>query len=257
MILKIFWQLLKTDLIQVRKSFTENFINLLIWTICTIFINVYVMQKLGLSQNYGELMIAGIIVSAIWFQMIHHIFTSVADFCGERHIDYNLTLPISNILIFIKSICTYIIHGLIFSILGLLICKAMLLDKMILSKISIIHLSISLILSSIFFSTFTLCLIGYCPNPGAIGNVIHRVMFPLWFMGGFLFPWETLYKMTPSLGIISLLNPYTHITEMLRVATIGQKGFLPFLPSCGALIIMTLVVGYMGMKKLKKRLDFI
>jgi len=254
---KIFWQLLKTDLrIFFKRRFWENFINLVIWAACVIFINAHVLQKLGLQQNYGELMIAGVMVSAAWFQMIPHIFNNVADFFGERHIDYHLTLPLSNYFIFIKSACFYFINILIFSLIGLFLSKVMLLDKMTLSKISSFHFFISLTFTTIFFSFFTLFLISICKHPGDIGNIISRIIFPLWY-AGFGVPWRTLYDTLPILGVISLLNPFTYMTETLRVATIGQQNFLPFWPSSLALIVITLITGYVGILKIKKKLDFI
>jgi len=254
---RIFWQLLKTELIFIKKSFLENFINMLIWVVCTILINVHILKKLGLQQNYEDIFIGGVIVAAIGFQIFSHIFNHVADFSGEKHIDYYFTLPISNYLIFIKSACAYIINGFVFSLAAFFICKIMLLDKMILSNVFILRFIISIILSSTFFGFFTLFLVSICKHPGSIGKIFSRIIFPLWFLGGFVFPWKTLYDMMPTLGVLSLLNPYTHMTEMLRVATVGQKNFLPFWPSSLALTIIILITGYIGIKKIKKKLDFI
>lgn len=255
--LKIFWALLKTDLTHVRHAFKDNAINLFVWATCTIFINVYVMQKMGLSNNYGNLIVGSIIVTSIWFQMISHIFMNVADYCGDRYIQYHFTLPISNTLIFIKSMCAYTVSGFIAGTLGLLICKIMMFNTLSLSAISLPYFVIALFLSSAFFSSFTLWITSITKNPSKIGNAINRIIFPLWFLGGFLFPWMVLYDMLPTIGIITLLNPYVHMTESLRVATVGQEGFLPFWPSCITLIIMTVGIGSLGIKKLKKRLDFI
>ena len=254
---KIFWELLKTVLIFIKQSFKDNTINLFIWATCTIFINVYVMQKMGLPGNYGDLMVAGIIVSAIWFQMIGTVFTNVADFSGDRYIQYHFTLPISNTLIFIKSMCASTISGFIAGIVGLIICKMMLFNTFILSHISIPYFIIALLLSSGFFSAFTMFLISITKNPHEIGNAINRIIFPLWFLGGFLFPWMVLYNVMPSLAIVTLLNPYIHMTESLRVATIGQSGFLPFWPSCAMLIFIIIILGISGIKLLKNRLDFL
>jgi len=254
---KIFWQLLKTELLFVRKNFFDNFINMFIWATCTLLINVHVLKRLGLQQNYDDLFIGGLIVAGIGFQIFAHIFKHVADFSGEKHIDYYLTLPISNYLVLIKSVCAYMVDGFIFGILALFICKMMLLDNMILSNISILHFLIALILTSAFFGCFTLFLVSICQNPGSIGNIFPRIIFPLWFVGGFAFPWETLYHTVPILGLLNLLNPYTYMTEMLRVATVGQQNFLPFWPSVLMLVLITFMTGYLGIKKIKKRLDFI
>ena len=254
---KIFWQLLKTDLIQLRNAFKDNFINLFIWGVCTIFINVYIMQKMGLSNGYSDLIVGGIMVSGMSFQMFSHLFSNVSDFTGDQYIHYQFILPISNILIFIKSICAYTINGFIFGILGLSICKMMLFNTMNLTQINIFYLFISLLLSSLFFGTFTLFLSSIIKNPKLIGTAFSRIIFPLWFLGGFLFPWAVLYKTAPFVALINLLNPYVHMTESLRVATIGQKEFLPFWPSCIALILMAISLSIISIKKLKKRLDFI
>ncbi|USO02305.1 MAG: ABC transporter permease [Alphaproteobacteria bacterium] len=254
---RIFWQLLKTDLIFFKRRFIEAFINLAIWVVCTIFVNVYVLQKLGLQQGYGQLMVAGIMVSAAWFEMLPHMINAVSDFFGDRHIDYHLTLPMSNYLIFIKSVCAYIIDVFVFTIIGLIFAAVLMSDQVHLSQISPLHMSIAIILTSVFFGSFILFLTSICKNPGYIGTVISRIIFPLWFLGGFAFPWETLYEIAPTISYIALINPYTYMTEMLRVATIGQQGFLPFWPSALALITLTVITGYMGIQRLKYKLDFI
>ena len=255
--LKIFIHLLKTDLIQMIKDFKDSMVNLIIWAVCTIFINVYVMQKMGLSHNYSDLIIGGMVVSVISFQTIPRVVATVSDFCGDRHIQYHLILPISNKLFFLKSVCTHAINGFIFGILGLILCKVMLFHTMDLTKISILHFVIALSLSSLFFGAFTLWAISITKHPGKIGNVINRILFPLWFLGGFLFSWSILYQMLPTLAVLNLLNPYVHMTEILRGSTIGFIGFLPFWPSCGALVIIATFLGIWGFHKIKRRLDFI
>lgn len=258
---KVFWLLLKTDIEHIFKNMPGNVLNLLCWTICSLFVNVYVMQRMGVPSNYSELIAGSMIVSTIYFQMIPHIFTNVADYCGDRIIQYQLTLPIAPKLVFIKQMCTYAINGVIFGVITLCVCKAVLFYSISLSKICWWKFIIALTLSSAFFGSFTMWVSSVTQYPSKIGDIINRLLFPLWFLGGFLFPWVVLYRMLPWAALLNLLNPYVHMTEALRGAMVGPvlggDVFLPFWYSCGALIVFTSIFGFWAVVKLKKRLDFV
>ena len=120
---------------------------------------------------------------------------------------------------------------------------------------------IALILSSSFLGAFTLWVSGMTQHPQKIGNMINRVLFPLWFLGGFLFPWVVLDRMLPVVATLNLLNPYVHMTEAIRGAMVGPMlggdVFLPFWSSCGVLILFTGIFGFLAVAKLRKRLDFV
>ena len=82
-----------------------------------------------------------------------------------------------------------------------------------------------------------------------------RVMFPMWMLGCFQFTWQLLYSKSPVLAYILLLNPFVYTMEGMRASVMGQAGSLP-LPVCfTATLGFTLLLGYIAVRRIMKRLD--
>ena len=84
-----------------------------------------------------------------------------------------------------------------------------------------------------------------------------RIVFPLWFLGGFEFSWNSVHLIAPKLSYLLLLNPIIYMTEGVRAALLGQDGMISFWICCLVLSVMFVGVGYWSFKALKKRLDFV
>ena len=56
---------------------------------------------------------------------------------------------------------------------------------------------------------------------------------------------------------IALLNPLLYPMEGIRAAFFGQGGFISFWFCISMLSFFTILFGFIGIKRLKKRLDFI
>ena len=88
-------------------------------------------------------------------------------------------------------------------------------------------------------------------------NAFMRIVYPLWFLGGFQFSWKVLHDCSPTLATLNLLNPYVYSMESMRAAALGQHDYLPFWYCIGALVLFTIMFASWGIIRLKKRLDFI
>ena len=84
-----------------------------------------------------------------------------------------------------------------------------------------------------------------------------RLMFPLWFLGGFQFSWKALYNLNHYIGYLGLISPYTYAHEAARVAVLGQHDFLPFWFCIGVLVIGSITFGVLGYLGIKRSLDLV
>ena len=253
----VFKNLLKIDLKLFGEIFWDKVIDLFIWVTCTILIMGYVMPLLGLASDYGVFQLAGLVASAGLFEVFPSVMNLVSDFEGDRLISYELILPAPSLLIFIKIITNYALSAIILGLCVVPMGKLILWNQFDLTQINIIQFALMLIMSGIFYGVFTLWISSLCKSVSRVGNVWMRFIFPLWFLGGFQFSWNVLYKLAPKLANINLLNPMTYIMEGMRAALLGQTGYISVWFCIAALSVFIMIFSCIAIKRLKKRLDFV
>src|ERR1700721_736051 len=87
-------QLIHADLTIFKQIFFDKFIDLTIWVVLSIVVMGYIMPFFGLSHDYGTFQLGGVIAAAGLFELFSNVVELVADFEGDRVINYSLTLPI-------------------------------------------------------------------------------------------------------------------------------------------------------------------
>lgn len=255
--MNIFFQLLKTDLKLFRKNIKDKTINVIIWSAALCTIATYILPAFGTSQDYSVLEALGIVIGVIGFETNAQIFLLLADLEGDRHLSYYFILPLSNFLIFVRLAILYTINGLFLCILTIPVIKLILGNRLDLTQIHVPYFIITLLITNLFFSFFSFLLLSFIKNIEQCENVLMRVLFPLWFFGGFSFSFKIALQTAPFLAYISLISPYTYATEAIRSASLGPLEYLPIEISFGVLILMTVLAGFFGIKRLKNKLDFI
>lgn len=254
---RTFWNLLLADLLIFKQIFWDKLINLLIWVFCILVVMGYIMPSFGLSSNYGSFILAGMLASAGFFEVYPSVVGLISDFEGDQVISYYLTLPIKPSLILVKSMSYFAISAATMSLFILPFGKIILWNNFSLSQISIPRLILIFVLFNVFYGTLTLWVACKIENMTKLGNVWMRFIFPMWFFGGFQFSWQVLYKISPTLAYVNLINPMTYIMEGTRAAVLGQEGNLPFWFCATMIAIISILCGLHAIVRLKKRLDFV
>lgn len=253
----LFWQLLHVEFLIFKQTIVDKLLNSFVWAGTTIPIAGYILPLFGLSPEYAAFFAAGFGISCGWFEIFPQVANLIADLEGERHIDYQLTLPLSSWLIFLKMACATMANTFLMNTVSLSMAKVMLWHNFSLTKLSLIKLLIMLIVSSFFFGCFTILMASIVKNMSTIGNTFMRVMHPLCWLGGFQFSWKAICSFAPWLGYGILLNPYLYAAEGMRAAILGQSGYLPFWPCICMLLLFSVLFAWLGISRLKRRLDFI
>ena len=250
-------ELIKTDLKIFRKIAISKSIDVFIWVVSMILVFAYIMPSFGLSADYGGFMVASLCSSAGLGPSIGYIAEMVADFEGNRIIDYTITLPMPSWLVFVRLVIYYTIAFSTISILVLPVGKLLLWNSFSFAQFSFWRFGLIFLLSNIFYGVLSLIAASYVHSLVRVDSVWTRLIYPLWFFGCFQFSWESLYKSSPILAYINLLNPITYPAEGTRAAVLGQAGSLNFWFCAFALCIFIVLGGWHAIVRLKKRLDFV
>jgi len=255
--IRIFCLLLQTKFATINRVLTDKSIDFYIWEVCTLLVSGYLMQSFGLSSDYGPFQLGSILASLGLFEMYGNAITLISDIEGERVISYYLTIPTNAITVLSSYVFYYTIINTIITIVAIPIAKIILLDKFILANVAWLQLLLFIVLMNFVCATATLLFSAFIPSIDKVGRIWMRIIFPLWFLGGFNFSWFSVNAKIPWISYFMLLNPITYMTEGIRAALIGQDGNLNFWLCCVVLTITFGVTSILAYKALKKRLDFV
>ena len=235
----------------------DKMINSLIWSTLNIIIFTYVMPHMGFNKDLGTFMVATMPASCAFFTTINSLYTLLSDISGEgSNLTYELILPIPQWLVFTKYAFENMFQALSVSIMIIPLGKLLLWNNFSLAYFSFFKFYFLLVIASTFFGFFSIFITSITHDVySGLDNVWIRVIFPMWFLGGFQFSWKTLHSISPVIAFINLLNPLTFALEGSRAAALNPELSLPYWYCIGALLIFTFVFGYFGIKNLKKRLD--
>ncbi|MBT4856551.1 ABC transporter permease [bacterium] len=248
--------MLQRDLLGIRKSFWGNLINVFSWVIITVGIKMYVLPYFGVSNTYGSFVLIGAIASVANMDIMHRMMMFANDITTERQdINYDLLLPIPSKLVFVERALFLSIAGFVVSMLVLPVGKLLFWNHINLGSVSWFKFIPILILTNVFLSYFAVYLASKISGLHAIVKLWMRVIFPLWFLGGFEFSWYALKDMAPNFAYLDLCNPYIYATEGLRSAVFGPAEYIPFWISFCVLVLFTLFIGWRALVNLTRKLD--
>ena len=257
-ILQTFYALLCKDIAIYNKRWMNRSIDALVWAGSSLIVAHNIMPLFGITDPaYGTFNLIGNL--AIWglFEMLTSIGMFLGDLQGDKTIGYYVSLPIPSWMIFTEQACASAYRSMASSILILPLGKLILGNNLILCNINWPCFIIAFLMINIFYGFFTLFIASYVSDLSALTMVRSRIMFPLWFLGGFQFPWKMLYSVAPKLAYMSLCNPIIYVMDGIRSTILPPAQYLPFWNCMGMLVLFSALFGYIGIKNLKKRLDCI
>jgi len=252
----VLYQLLYRDYYIFRQHFLHRLKMASYWVLLSTFITKMFLPAMGL-HNFGPFILISSAISYGLFIGMQNAMELINDITNDQAILYELTLPISQWLIFFKIALSNMLQGFAISLslvpLGLII----LMDFHAFKDFSCIKFITIFICASIFYGSFSLILASFLKNLSQIDDVWLRILFPLWYLGCYQFPWQTLYEISPTLAYLDLLNPITFIMEGARFATTHANGPLPFSFCCIMILFYAIISIIIGIHFMKKRLNCI
>jgi hypothetical protein len=257
-IIRTFVEILKVDLYKYyKKTFFDDLINKIIWVVSVVGLAAYIWPQMGITQTFGALMAISAIVSCPFWDAWGVASQFVSDLEGNQVVQYYVSLPLPARLFFVKQVTFYTLRGMAAALFIVPLSKLILLERLDLSVVHLGKFIVIFVLSNIFCATMSLLMTSLVKGMYAIDNVSMRFLFPMWFFGGSQFAWSTLYSLSPAFAYLALLNPLLYAMEGMRVAFLGQSDCLPFWACAGMLCLFSTIFGYIGTKRLIRRLDCI
>lgn len=250
-----FRALLVMDLYLLKKTIKDKLINLCIWVASSAFVATYILPFFGMSANYGLFLLVGLCASAGLFEVFPSAAKLVDDIKGDQVILYHMTLPLPSALVILRLMIMNALSAVILGLAVLPLGKLLLWNHFNMANLNVIKFLIIFILASAFYGSYTIFIATRVPDMTKIGNVWMRFVYPLWFLGGYQFSWQSLRKIVPLLAYLNLANPIVYIMEGVRASILGQEGFLNFWLCCCMVILFCFFSIWLGIRLMKQRLD--
>jgi hypothetical protein len=255
--LKLFWELLKTDLFILKSSIWGDVIDTILWVTTILLTATYVLPMLGMTTQFGAFVAVASIASCSFFRVFAFASQFLADLEGNNTISYPMTLPLPSWMVIAKGSVVYMIHVALVSMLILPLAKLILLSRLDLGQLSVFKTLVMYFTLHLFSGFFALFITSLVKNMMGIMAIWNRALFPLWFFGGSQFSWYTLKALAPNLAYVGLFNPFLYPMEGIHSAILGHSDYLPFWMCIGVSLSLMVIFGIMGIMRFKKRLDFV
>ena len=257
-ILQTFLAILYKDIEIYNKRWLYRSIDAVVWIGSVLLVAHHIMPLFGIeNRQYGTFTLIGHL--AVWglLEMLTSIAMFLSDLQGDRTISYYLSLPIPAWLLFVEQACASAYKSMASSILILPLGKLILGSDLQLHMIHWPSFIFAYFLINMFFGFFTIFVASYVQDLPALTMVRSRVMFPLWFLVGCQFSWKMLYQVCPMAAFINLCNPIVYIMDGIRSTALPADQYLPFWLCMVMVMLFSMIFGYLGIRKLKLRLDCI
>lgn len=253
--LPVFVHLLHADLLEFKPSYKDRLIDFFIYVSISVVVAGYMLTKLGIRKDFGLFTAATSVAVAGIFEIFPRAMVLVADITGSRIISYDITLPIPSWLAVMRIGFSDAIRSFALSIFTLPFGLPFVWNQFNPSTFSPIWFGIFLVTNALFFSFFSMLLASSVKNINYLESMWMRIIFPLMTLGTFQFTWETLFEISPAWGYLALLNPFVYPMEGVRATVLGQAGSLPIWLCLSATLGFTLIFGFLGVRRIIKRLD--
>lgn len=255
----VVWQLILTDLMVFRSSVIGGMIDTSITMFLLVGTMTYVMPLLGMTQEYGPFAAWGAIPSACIFELYGLAILLVTDIRGERAISSRLILPVPTNLVFVAKACAYAIKSLANTLTAGTVGALLLAvgGRFSLAHFSLFKLSLGIVVCVVFVGFFSLFMTSLVESIYRLSSVWTRILYPLWYLGGAQFSWQVTVAFWPTLGFCCLLNPITYLMEGVHAATLDPSRYLNFWFCMVMILLFTSAFGVIGIKRLKKQLQWV
>ena len=240
-----------------KQKIVCDIIDANIWMIGYAGISAYFFPKLGMDPSYGSFMAVTSIATCGFFEVWAAATSFIGDLCGNKTISYPLTLPIPSWLIFVKNALVYGCWCMAITIVILPLGKLLLWNKLDLTNFSPIKFIVMFFFSNLFLGFFAVFIASLVKNLYNVGTIWMRIIFPLWILGCSHFTWQTMHQVSPTLAYINFANPLMYPMEGIRSTVLGQQGSLPFLFCLAMICLSSIIFCFIGIARMKKRLDFV
>jgi ABC-type polysaccharide/polyol phosphate export permease len=249
-------EIIKKELFLFYKEFFSRFIDVTIILITNVMVFGFLMTKMGLSSNFGALILVGAIASYGLFEAVGKA-TCLAQDVTDKKITNLLILPIKSSSVFISIAISWAIISAILSICLLPLGKLLLLNKFDLTNFSLIKFLIIFVTGNLFYGFFSLWISSMVVDLRNTSWLWCRIINPLFMFCGYYYSWKSAYELSHFVGYLHFFNPLLYVLEATKTSFFGQSQYLSYWLCIAVLWVFIAVFTYDAIRRFKKRLDFI
>jgi ABC-2 type transport system permease protein len=241
----VFLALLRRDLIVARREIISFLVRTALQPLLTVMVFGYLLPSMGFtSRGYVGVLLPGILAISLAFASLQSVaLPMMADFGYTREIDDRLLAPVPIGLVPLEKVVAGMIQGMISALFVLPM-----------ARLSVDNFALVLgvtLLGSATFAALGLWL-GTAIPPQQIGLMFSVILAPMIFFGCAYYPWAGLHRV-PVMQIAVLVNPLVYVAESLRGAVTPSLPHMPLAASCGALVLISVLLWWAGHRSFWKR----
>ncbi len=254
---RIIYFLIVRDLISLKEDLASIIFASISYPVRGIIIFSYILAGAGLGHEYGIFYFIGVIPSVAIVKILHGLSKILYDFQGDRIIDFELTLPVSANLLFLRKALVLGIKSMLLSLPTIPVGIFMLHSGFEAVDIKPFKLFIFFIVYNLLLGFATVWVSGWIKSSKDVGSFWSRYLHTSWVFGCTLFPWKLFYMLYPTWATIDLLNPVTYIMEGIRSATLSSSDYINFWICLVMVLLFSIFFAVHGLYLIKKRLDVV
>lgn len=250
-----FLWLLWRDIRALRRTFISQWIDYSFVTCAVVILNNYFMTAFGMPVTFGvHMLVSQSIASMIWLITADTSMLAM-DVQGPKAVSYELTLPITYRLVYLKYACAFVIKAVVINLATFPLGALCVFNKIDIGAISPIKFLGITIFSAIVIAFFSMMLAMLFKSVDSLSKFWMRWGMLIWMFGGLYTPWYIMAKASIWAGYATLINPLLYCLEAAHAAFMGQQQFINFWLCVLAIIGFGLIFTFIGMYLFKKRLD--
>lgn len=249
-------QLLKRDGLFFMRNFKHKLVDCASFLITTLVTFEFLLPAYGLKADYGSFLIIGMIVGYGLYQIVGRIFVVVLDIEGDQTLSYLFMVPAKTSLTIGYIGFWWSVMSALYGVILLIMGKIVLFNSFDLTQINYLKFIPMFIVSNLFFGYFALWITSIF-GAKTTGDLFTLVINPMYSFGGFFYSWKMLFKISAIAAYINLLNPLIYVMEGMRSTALNPNDFLPFWLCFPMVILITSILAWDAIRRLKKRMDLV
>jgi ABC-2 type transport system permease protein len=248
----VFLALLKKDVKVLLSNFKTVLIDSIVHSSCFILLFGYFLPALGMSKEYSLPMFLGSV-------LLTSVSTSYSRTIGiksnlefSKFINYHLTLPFTKNWLIAEYVAAFTFD------LFLATFPIIIFGITILKPDAFVNFAwfMPIYLLSLLFFAILFMLIAFSTRwDWFINNVWERILNPLIQTGCVLYIWHNLFKFSPTLGNLVLLNPITYVAEGLRGSLLQSDIYISPAICISAILVLSIILFIFLIRSINKLLD--
>jgi ABC-2 type transport system permease protein len=250
---RVFMAILLRDLTVARRELPYFLVRTALQPILFVIVFGFLLPKMGMIQSgYSTTMLPGVVALSLTLSAIQSVaLPMMQDFGFTKEIEDRLLSPVPIHFVAVEKVVAGVIQGIVAALFVLPVARLIMGPIPGLSFRNAPLLLVVTVLGGAAFSAGGLYL-GTGIAPQQIGLMFSVIVAPMIMFGCTYYPWAGLSHV-PVMKWLVLVNPLVYVSEGMRAALTPSVPHMPVPLILGALVILTVLFMYMGLRAFDKR----